>query len=269
MSKREDEAFEKWVDELSEKVETSEADAFKVWAKTPVAREVFRGTIGQAELYRRLNDVASEKKEVEAAREELQAWYEAEQPKNEALLAERDELRKQLAELGVNAPPPAASTPSAPAFPQEELAELRKKADKAELLDRLVPAVLADSMRITRDSIKNDFDIDPTEVIQYSLKNGVEPWRAYLELTSDERQKRTDKAQEEERKKWIEEGRRQALTSHSPDHLQPSGPSVVDYLKGLNEAAGAAGATPNVAPTKDSRVAAALKEFMEGGGFPS
>src|SRR5512143_2553083 len=100
MSKKEDEAFAKWVDELAEKVETGEAEAFKVWAKTDAAREVFRGTIGQAELYRRMNEVASEKKEIESAREELQSWYEEEAPKNEALLRERDELRKQLAELG-------------------------------------------------------------------------------------------------------------------------------------------------------------------------
>ncbi len=269
MSKKEDEAYAAWVEDLAEKVEPTEAEAFKVWAKTPAAREVFRGTIGQAELYRRFNELDREKKDLESAQQELQTWYEEEQPKNAALIEEREALKKQLAELGSGGPPPAATTP-APLIAPEELAELRARANKVEVLDKLIPAVLGDMSRVVKDSIKNDFDVDPGEVIQYSLKNSVEPWRAYLELTSDERQKRGEKAQEEERKKWIEEGRRQALSTHSPDHLQPSGPSVVDYLKGLNQAANAQGATPNVAPNKDSRVSAALKEFYdEGGNFPS
>lgn len=263
MSKREDEAYAKWIEELAEKVEPEEAEALQVWAKSTAAREVFRGTIGQAELYRRMNAIDQEKKEIEAARSELQSWYEEEAPKNEALIAERDALRQQLAELGLAGPPAAVGTPSAPAISPEELAGLKAKAEKVEVLDKLIPAVLGDMGRVIRDSIKNDFDVDPNEVIQYSLKNSVVPWNAYLEITAEERKHRLEADREAERKKWIEQGRREALSTHSPDHLQPSGPSVVDYLKGLNEKAGAAGATVE-APTKDSRVAAAMKEFLEG-----
>jgi hypothetical protein len=259
MSRKEDEAFQKWADELAEKVEPAEADAFKVWAKTDAAREVFRGTIGQAELYRRMNEVATEKKEIESARAELQTWYDEEAPKNAELLKERDELKAQLAELGLGGPPPAASTPG-PTLSSEELEGIKAKLAKVEALDRLIPAVLADSMRIGQDAAKNDFDYDPNEVIQYSLKQGVEPWRAYQILTRDERERRAAKAHDEEKKKWIEEGRRQALTNNSPDHLQPSGPSVVDYLKDLNKQTGAAASGPD----KDSRVSSAMKEFIEG-----
>jgi beta-phosphoglucomutase-like phosphatase (HAD superfamily) len=262
MSKKEDEAFAAWTEELAKKVTTEEADAFKVWAKTDAAREVFRGTIGQAELYRRMNEIDREKKEVASQREQLEEWYEEQSPKNEELIKERDELRAQLAELGLAGPPPAVATPG-PSISAEELAELKAKGDKMEALDKLLPAVLGDISMVLRDSIKNDFDIDPREVIKFSLQNSIEPYRAYEILTADERQKREEKHQEDERKKWYEEGRRAALTTNSPDHLQPSGPSVVDYLQGLNKQAGAAGTSP--ANERSDRIAAAMKEFIEGG----
>lgn len=259
MSRREDEAFQKWVDELSQEVQPAEAEAFKVWAKTDAAREVFRGTIGQAELYRRMNDVAREKKEIEAAREELQAWFEEEAPKNEALVKERDELRKQLAELGVGGPPPASGTPT-PSVSPEELADLKAKVAKIDALDRMIPAVLGDIARVVQESQRDGYDIDPREVIKYSLQQNMEPYRAFQALTADERRKREEAKQEEERKKWFEEGRRAALSTNSPDHFKPSGPSVVDYLRELNKATGATGA----APSQADRVSAAMKEFVEG-----
>jgi hypothetical protein len=248
MSRKEDAAFKEWVEELSAKVEPDEAEAFQKWAGTEAAREVFRGTIGQAELYRRMNELAK-------TRQELEEWYESEKPKNEALLAEKEELLKQLEELGTSSPPPAAATPG-PILSKEELADLRNKAAKAETLDRLIPAVLGDMSMVLKDSIKNDFDVDPREVIKLSLQRGVEPFRAYLELTQEERQKRAEAEHEAERKKWFEDGRRSAMTN-SPDHLQPSGPSVVDFLKELDKKGAAA-------PSSGDRVSAALKEFTEG-----
>jgi len=255
VSKREDEQFQAWVEEVSKKTKPEEADAFKLWAESDAAREVFRGTIGQAELYRRMNELAETRKELEAARGELEAWYEEEAPKNEHLLKERDELKAQLEALGSGGPPPAAGTGSA--ISAQDLAELNAKANKAEVLDRLLPAVLGDMSAVLKDSIKNNFDIDPREVIKLSLQQGIEPYRAYEVLTADERQKRYEASQEAEKKKWFEEGRRAAMTN-SPDHLQPSGPSVVDYLKDL-------GKDPaKKSPEKDDRVASALKEFAEG-----
>lgn len=248
MSKKEDAAFKQWVDELAGKVEPEEAEAFKKWATTDAARDVFRGTIGQAELYRRMNELA-------ATRQELEQWYEQEAPKNAQLLAEKEELLRQLEELGTGAPPPAASTPT-PLISPAEIESLKQQAAKAETLDRLLPAVLGDMGFVLKDSIKNNFDIDPREVIKLSLQKGIEPYRAYEDLTAAERVKREEARQEEERKKWFEEGRRSAMTN-SPDHLKPSGPSVVDYLHELNKQQGAA-------PSRDDRLSAALKEFTEG-----
>lgn len=257
MSEKEDKKFAAWVDELSKQVEADEREPFEAWAKTKSARETYRGYLREQEFHRKYNEVQQQAAEVEDAKEQLAAWYEEEAPKNAALLKEREELKAQLAELGLEGPPPAPSTPGFSLSP-DEFAELKKKADKVEALDKLIPAVLADMGAVIKDSIKNNFDIDPREVIKLSLQQGIEPYRAFEILTADERQKRHEASQKAERDKWFEEGRRSALTKNSPDHLQPSGPSVVDYLQGLNKET----ARPS---ERGDRINAALKEFMEGG----
>lgn len=257
MSKKEDENFQKWAEELSQQVEEDEQEAFGEWIQTKSAREAYRGYLRESEFHRRLNEMNDRKEELDQLQQELKDWYEEQAPKNDALLKERDELRAQLAELGAGGPPAAAEKKELPITAQE-LEEIKAKAAKVDVLDKLLPAVLGDMSLVLRDMQKNNFDVDPREVIQYSLKQGVEPYRAYEILTRDERQKRYEAAQEQEKKKWFEEGRRSALASNSPDHLQPSGPSVVDYLQGLNK--------PDAkAPERADRVNAAMKEFLEIG----
>jgi len=176
----------------------------------------------------------------------------------DAVAKERDELKAQLAKLGSGAPPPAAGT--GVQISKDELAAMNAKLAKIDVLDKILPNVLTDVARITRDSIKNNFDIDPGDVIQLSIKKGVEPWQAYLGLTADERNKRAKTAKEEEKKKWFEEGRRSA-TTNSPDHFQPSGPSMVDFLQELNKGAAAGGKDPM---DRTARVGAALQMLQDG-----
>lgn len=255
MSQKEDKAYKEWGEELLSNTEESEHEALKAWLALPVAREIFRGTIGQKELYRRMNEVHALKEELEASREELRSWYEEEAPKNEELLAERDQLRAQLEKVGSGGPPP--SKQSGLSISDEDLKMLKERADKAEQLDKLLPAVLGDMSRVLQDSIKNNFEIDPSQVIQVSLKKGVPPFRAYLDMTAEERSKRAEAAREEERKKWFEEGRKSAASS-SPDHFQPSGPSLVDFIQEMNTG-------KRESSTPESRKAAALKEFIDLG----
>lgn len=257
MSKKEDELFKAWGQEMMNEVAADEQDALKAWLALPIARETYRGTVGEKELYRRMNELDASKKELEQARKELETWYEDESPKNAALIAERDALREQLAS-GTGNPPAAQGTGIN--LSAEDLASLRAQGAKAEVLDRLLPAVLGDMSAVLKDSIKNNFDIDPREVIKLSLQQGIEPWRAYQNLTAEERQQRAEKSHEDERKKWFEDGRRSAMTN-SPDHLQPSGPSVVDYIQSLNKAVDQGGVR---APERADRVSAAMKELMEG-----
>ena len=256
MSKKEDAAFQAWTEELAKEVDAEERDAFDAWIMTKSAREAYRGYLREQDYHRRTNVIEEEKQKLAGIREELESWYEEEAPKNEALLKERDELRAQLEAVGSGGPPPAKGTPGVNISAQD-LDEIRQKSQKAEVLDKLLPAVLGDLSAVLKDSLKNDFDVDPREVIKLSLQQGIEPWRAYMNLTADERAERSEKAAEAERKKWFEEGRRAALTNNSPDHLQPSGPTVIDYLKTLNDG-------KSKESSRDDRLAASLREFAEG-----
>ena len=236
MSKREDEKYEAWKADIRNMLPEEKRDAFDALADLDVVRdELFRGTIRQKDYYTRLNEFNEEKSQFEAERDKVEAfrdqlyqWYDEEGPKNEALLKERDMLRAQLEELGSDNPPGAGSPIST-----EELAALKAKVDKAEQLDRILPSVLSDQLAIAIDSVKNGFNIDPREVMKVSLQHGVSPYKAYEHLTSAERAKRWEKQREEEKQKWIDEGRRQATSSGngSPDHISQTGPSVVDYLQ--------------------------------------
>lgn len=258
MSRKEDEAFKAWGVELEGELESAEdKKALAEWLALPIAREVFRGTIGEKELYRRMNQLDQDKKEVEALKAELAQWYEEEAPKNASLIQERDRLKAELEALGSGGPPPAEG--SGIKLSAEDLAEIKAKAQKVETLDKLLPAVLGDLGRVVKDSVKNDFDVDPGEVIKLSLQKGVAPWQAYLDLTSEERQKRSEAAREDERKKWFEEGRRAGMTN-SPDHFQPSGPSVVDLLREMNKGAAAGGRDPL---SQTDRVSAALQALQD------
>lgn len=256
MSRREDEAFAAWLQEVVNEFPEEQRDTAKQLLDAPVARERFyRGTLRSDEFYRRLNELEAAKQELEAAKQDIYTWYEEEAPKQEALLQERDLLKAQLAELGAGDAPPQAGLPG---FTTEDLAALRAKAEKIEALDKVIPAVIADMAAITYDAHKNNFDIDPREVMRVSLQQGVEPWKAYELQTQQQRQKRYEEQFEEEKRKWIEEGRRQAITSRngSPDHIQPSGPSVVDFLQRKD--------APEI--TQSDRVNAAMQAFLAGEG---
>lgn len=250
MSKREDEAFDAWKAEIRGGLPEEARAAWDTIANSDLTRErFFRGTLRSDDYYRRLNEVTEKEREANmrvAAREkELQDWYQNEAPKNEQLIAERDLLRAQLEELGNEVPGASVSS--------EQLAELKAKADKVEQLDRILPDVMADMAAVTYDALKNGYEIDPRAVVRVSMQQGVTPYKAYEIMTAEARAKKYEAAREEERKKWVEEGRRQAISAGngSPDHIRPSGPSVVDFLTREN-------------PTESSqqtRVRAALKEL--------
>src|SRR5512133_2613833 len=103
MSRKEDEQYKKWVEAATAKLEGAELEAFKLFAQTEYARDVFRGSLRTEDYYTKLNELSSREKE-------LETWYEEESPKNEALIAERDALRAQIEELGTGGPPAASGT---------------------------------------------------------------------------------------------------------------------------------------------------------------
>ena len=256
MSKREDEKYADWIKDFSEELPEEQREAFETLAKTDVAKErLFRGTIRQEEFHRKLNEVDDMKKELEGARDELYTWYDEETPKQEALIEERDLLKKQLAERKDDGDPPP--TVGIPGFSTEDLATLKAQAGKIEALDKIMPAVIADTGAILQDAMKNEFEVDMHEVMRVSLQQGVTPYKAYEDLTSSQRKDRYDKSQEEQRDKWIAEGKRQAITAKtgSPDSLSPAGP-VWEALNRKDDVEG---------PTSQDRVSAVLADLVENG----
>src|SRR3972149_622811 len=177
MSKKEDTAFAEWVDEIVGEYPEETRESAKTILSSDFSREhLYRGTLRSNEFYRRLNELDEGRKELEAARNELYSWYEEEEPKQQALVAERDALKSQLEKVGSGDAPPAAGIPG---FSLEDFAAPKAKADKIEALDKIIPAVMADMAAVQYDVIKNNFDIDPREVMRQSLQHGVEPYKAY------------------------------------------------------------------------------------------
>jgi hypothetical protein len=232
MSKREDEKFAAWVEEMAAAIPEPKRAAWRELANDAdeiVRERLYRGALRTEDYYTKLNEINEQKRQAKQLQDELYAWYEEQAPKNEALLAERDLLREQLEAMGTDVPAAAGL----PGLTSEDLAELKAKASKVDQLDRMLPEVLADIAAYVKDSVKNGYEVNDREVMRLSLQQGVSPYRAYEQMTAGERAKKYEAEREAERKKWVEEGRRSALSSStgSPDHIRPSGPSVVDYLR--------------------------------------
>jgi hypothetical protein len=257
MSRKEDEDFAQWLDTVLQEYPESDREAARNLLEKPVAREHFyRGAIRADDYYRRLNKLEEDRQELEAARDDIASWYLEESPKQEALIAERDALKKQLDELGAGGPPPAAGIPG---FSVEDLAAIKAKAEKIEALDKIMPVVMVQMTKVLEDKLANGYDVDTAEVMRLSMQQGVDPYKAYEYLTADQRKKQYETAREEEKKKWIDEGRRQAITARngSPDQLPNAGPTVLDILRRKD--------TPE--STQQSRVNEVMQAFLEGGGL--
>lgn len=187
-------------------------------------------------------------------------WYESEEPIREALIKERDELRKQAAEKpkdGAGAgDPPNQFTGVSP----EEFALIRAKAQKVDAMDKLLPKVLGDLGAVLQDATEQGFKVDPREVMHVAVKEGIEPYRAYEVLTADQREARAAETEKEQQKHWFEEGRRAALSGDAPDHIPPTSPSMYDILSTPEPTDGNA----SVPKTSGARVNEAVAAFREG-----
>lgn len=266
MAKKEEELYKEWVKEIESGLETDEQrNAFEIFKSTNAAREALRGGMRRGEFDRRLNELHETRRQLEAAdealkskHEELNKWYQSEAPKNAALVEQLEELRSKLREFGDEGnPPPSRETAAQLPFSKEKLEALEAKANKVDAIDQYLPRLTGEMFAIMKKSIQEGFDVDPRDIIQYAAKNRVDTWRAYEDLTMEARQEKFEKDREDEKKKWLEEGRKSALSSlrSSPDHIRTPGPNVVDLLKDEK----------TVFANKSDRVNAAVKEFLEMG----
>lgn len=263
MAKKEDDLFKEWVEEISGSLKTEEErKAFEVFSASDAGRETLRGGMRRKEFDRRLNDINEARRAVEAADEKLKSdaqaykeWYDQEKPKNAALVQELTSLKAQLKDLTGDDPPPSAQTVAQSPLNADYVKMLEDLNKKVEMFDKNLPRLHGDMSAIIKRSIQENIDIDPRDVIAYSIKHQVEPFRAYEDLTHDTRQERFEQERENEKKRWIEEGKKEALKTlkSSPDHIRTPGPSIVDYLQKDNT-------TPS---NRNDRVSSAVKDFLE------
>lgn len=265
MAKKSDQdAFKAWVEQVSSKLPEEKKKLLEsVVGDDVLSKEVFSGFMGEKFLYTRLNEVkgeeariANERAQLAAQAGQIKGWYDSARPEYESALAQKVAYEKYLEELGVN-PELALKGEKVPV----KTTNREREADDelSERLDRMdynLPPLLGAMGRIIQRSIKDNIDVDPNEILQYSIKNHVTPYQAYDELTFEARKERAEKERAAEleaaTKKAREEGKREALAqTQSLDHVRPQGPTIFDTLN----------AEKPKDPTK--RVDAAIQAFRE------
>lgn len=256
MSAKEDAAYAEWIKDFKAYLPDELKPNFEALTAHDAGREVFRGNLRREDYNRRVNEVQAEK-------QRLQGWFQEEAPKNARLLAEQEELAKKLeayertlSELGLeDTPSRKADTVSTSVAKKEEMEELKKELDKKlQMFDQALPRLLGDLSTVIQKSVKENYNIDPREVLNYAAENQINPIQAFETLTKVEREGRAVAASKLQEEKWKEEGRREALSKlPNPDRIRPSGPSIIDTLN-----------NKDFASDPRSRVDAAVKDFLAG-----
>lgn len=278
MSKREDEDFAKWLGDRMGELKGKDPDAAKhleALASSEAGRELYRGSIREADYYRRLNEHTETKRQEEARlQEERKAfeadlqkqteWFKKAKPEYETAVKQREEYKrkldayeKQLKELGVESPnPPAAQPPHAD---NEEIVALKKMVSdygtRVEQMDRAFPQFMTQLAEVAFQSNKEGFNVPPSKIMETVFSDNVSPVLAYEKLTKEERVKRATAELEKRLEEAKELGRKEALSSlQNPGRIPLSAPSMVDTLR--------SGEAPGLTdPT--ARRDAAIAEFLE------
>lgn len=273
MAKKSTEAqYQAWLKDVESKLsDESQKQAFRTLTDSEAGKELFGGHLREADYYQRLNDYNEEKRELEKAQREfeqkqtaLYGWYEEQAPKNDRLIKQTETLTRQLAaykaklaEEGLEDVEGVERMTAAvqDVAKREDVEKIQKDIDqRMKMLDRALPNVLADVTDITYRIIKEGYKVNPKDVFEYSMKNGVALPLAFDALTKDERSAKEAKAREDEIAKAREEGRREALSKFpTPDLLRGSGPSLVERLN-------------NAPADRQSRVDSAVAEYLATAG---
>lgn len=248
--KKEDEAYEKWAQEIKAKIPTEAQTHVDALLGTDAGKELFRGSLREADYYQRLNALHEDRNKFLEIAAEQNTWFEQ----------VNKEYKEMAARVGNSVADPSDVTPPSsqgggidPAF----LNELRDKLKAVEALDRSLPAVLGQMSTIAMRAAKEGFDVEPTQVIDFATKNRMDPLSAYNYLTADEREKRAAKEREKELASAREEGRKDALKNlQSPDRISHQS-ALTPQLDGLFS-----GKQIDLSDRKQ-REAAAMKEWFD------
>jgi hypothetical protein len=269
MGKVEDEGFPKWLEEKKTALAAKDPSAAAQFEKLVTANkefgiELFRGDLREKEFHRRLNETNTEKEtmagektrlagaisQFQAEKTKWSTWYQQEKPKAEALVAEKARLEARIVDLEAGK---AAGNNiddddddknyRVPAMNEELQTTIKQLQDdllatkqRLETVDTNIPGFITDHAVAMDLARKEGFDIDPRALTDMALRNNIEPRQAYYQLTYEQREKKATSDREKEIKDAEERGRKNALNDRpSPDHLRPSGPSVVDRLSGKGD----------------------------------
>jgi DNA repair exonuclease SbcCD ATPase subunit len=266
VSKREDEAYRAWLEEVKSK-NPDVAPVLDQFAETEAGREIFRGGLREADYYRRLNEFHAEKEKLTAAEQQFQKdvelqskWWEEAKPTYDRTVQEAAELRQRLEavkkEYGVD-PNDLVSKPVSPS-PQPDntiVKELKALEARVQAMDRNFPGVTLGLLQAQQAAFQEGLTFDPQAVFQRVYQNGVDPLTAFNQLAAPQREEKVKKVLEGELERAREEGRKEALSKLSgPDRMIGAArPSIVETLRS-SEAPIA---------NRNDRVDAAVKDFIE------
>jgi hypothetical protein len=271
MSQSEDQKYQEFLKEVKSKLPAELQANLDAIAGTEAGKEIFRGGLREKDYYTRLNALAAEKETIKSTAAKQTEWYnefqgakgrlESRAQEAERLKAKLRAYEDKASEFGLDLEDvrDASDTrrSSAPAAVSDSSAseELKALREKVEFFDKALPKVLGDLVSIARESIRENFDVDPLQVVQFASENQVDPRTAFSELTKAEREKRASDSLKAQLEKAKEEGRQEALSKlQGPDRIRPSGPTIVDNLTDKAAAFG----------DHRSRVDEAVKDFLSG-----
>lgn len=287
MSKKEDDLYQEWLDEVNSNLKTPEQKAAfnALTSDQELGRKLLRGGMRESTFYTKLNELDAEKKQLEAERKEMgdwktekdrvSTWWQNTEPQvkylnNEylKLQKERDNLlaktaaaESRLKEFGlieeVTVEQPKSQNEPASDI-RAEIDSLKKHlgsvAQAMQTVDTTLPKLLGEFGKMTTRITAEGWKVSPDQVLNHSLANGIPLDDAFKALTKDEREGREKAEREKFGQDMYEKGRREAQSrGFSPERMGPSGPtgpSIVEQLRGKN------------APTRQDRINAAKQDWL-------
>jgi DNA repair exonuclease SbcCD ATPase subunit len=252
MKKKTEADYQEWIEKTLSTLPEAKREAFRTFTSGEEGFKLFGDYQRERDYYTKLNEVSEEKQTIEQRKAELERtqkefednlksarhWYATETSrfKNEraAMQDELTSLREKLREYGLEdeAPSTTKVQRSSDVELREQLAQLQQR---VLFMDQAVPKVLADAIEVTKRAVKDGFEFDSANLLNHLSQRGGDLPSAYDALTAEQRQRRADEQRKKEIDAAREEGRRSALsTATSPDGIRPGGPSVSDFLAGMN-----------------------------------
>lgn len=262
---KEKDDFPRWLEEKKGSLKSARAQQAlaTLLEENPdfVKEDWYRGTLRQEEFHRRLNETHDEKRGVEEATKKLQAaqaafqaektrwtgWYKENAPKAKAAVDEAAVLRKKVAMLEARKddleddPTLSEGRKHAMTNEYEEAInglkeQVSQLGQRLESVDNNIPGFIAEHTAAMEMSRDEGFKVDPHELTNLALNNNITPRQAYMHMTRELRETKAKEDYDKAIKDAEERGRRAALNDRpSPDHIRPSGPTVVDRLTGKTE----------------------------------